>query len=334
MIWSPHYRVDARGAIFCLNHLVESLANMNPNLVFGGCAKNLTPSMELTLGIGHKKTPEIEAQAESRLAALEPHKPALELTPTMKSQRPGYTQRHFVKLSKRDTKTVMDSCETRALAIDVALHAALISSVAKLAQTKEARSFMASFHSNLRTLIPEGAAPENSPTSYTSVITTEVIVSPETDFDSYYSQLAPVYAAGYAPYLPSSPFFHQRLEETLYVKKCEADGSPQPRFAFLGEVDEQVSKNIGDGLVKVRDFWLGAETLTMRMMVHTWIWEGQLVLSVCFNESYWDKEQAASLLGGMEDALMGVALMKSSRVDSASGSKTSLVDVKLAELTI
>jgi len=340
MIWSPHYRVDARGAIFCLNHLVESLANMNPNLVFGGCAKNLTPSMELTLGIGHEETPELVAQAESRLAALEPHKPALELTPTIKAQRPGYTQRHFIKFSKRDTRTVFDSCETSALAIDIALHAALISSVAKLAQTKEARSFMASFHSNLRTLIPEGAAPENSPTSYTSVITTEVIVSPQTNFDSYYSQLAPVYAAGYAPYLPSSPFFHKRLEETLFGpdhgKKGESDGQLQPRFAFLGEVDEQVSKNIGDGLVKVKDFWLGAETLTMRMMVHTWIWEGQLVLSVCFNESYWDRDQAASLLGGMQDALMEVALRKISRVDSVSGLRTSALDVEdaVAGLTI
>jgi hypothetical protein len=46
------------------------------------------------------------------------------------------------------------------------------------------------------------------------------------------------------------------------------------------------------------------------MMVHTWIWEGQLVLSVCYNESYWDKNQAASLLGGMQDTLMEVALRK------------------------
>jgi hypothetical protein len=314
MIWSPHYRVDARGAIFCLNHLVESLANMNPNLVFGGCAKNLTPSMESTLHITHERSPEIEAQAESRLAALEPHKPALELTPTIKAPKPGYTQRHFVKFSKRDTKSVMDTCENQALAIDVALHAALISAVAKLAQPNEARSFMASFHSNLRTLIPEGAGPEHSPTSYTSVITTEVVVSPETNFDSYYSQLAPVYSAGYAPYLKSSAFFHKRLEETLFgpdhSKKGEVDGEPQPRFAFLGEVDDQVVKKVGDGLVRVKDFWLGAETLTKRMMVHTWIWDGQLVLSVCFNESYWDKHQAANLLESMQNEMIQVALRK------------------------
>ncbi|XP_014555422.1 hypothetical protein COCVIDRAFT_102303 [Bipolaris victoriae FI3] len=314
MIWSPHYRVDARGAIFCLNHLVESLANMNPDLVFGGCAKNLTPSMEDTLHISHEITPAIEAQAESRLAALEPHKPALELKPKVKAQRPGYTQRHFVKLSKSDTKLVMDCCDNAALALDVALHAALVNAVVKLAPTEEARSFMASFHYNLRVLIPEGEAPENSPTSYTSVLTTEVVVSPWTDFDSYYAQLAPVYATGYAPYLGSSPYFHKLLEQRLTDSNLgsngETDGQLQPRFAFLGAIDDKLSSNIGDGLVQVEDFWLGAETLTLRMMVHTWIWQGQLVLSVCYNQNYWDKDIAESLLRGMQETLIDVALRK------------------------
>jgi hypothetical protein len=315
MIWSPHYRVDARGAIFCLNHLVESLANMNPDLVFGGCARNLTPSMESALRINYEKTPEIEAKAESRLAALEPHKPALELKPKIKAQRPGHTQRHFIKLSKSDTKTVVDCCEAAGLALDVALHAALISAVVKLAPADEVRSFMASFHYNLRVLIPEGEAPENSPTSYTSVLTTEVIVSPETDFDSYYNQLAPVYTTGYAPYLESSPLFHKFLEERLLTPELghngETDGQLQPRFAYLGTIDDKLSKEIGNGVAKVEDFWLGAETLTLRMMVHSWIWEGQLVLSVCYNQSYWDQDTAERLLGGMQDTLIDVALSKS-----------------------
>ncbi|USP73304.1 hypothetical protein yc1106_00578 [Curvularia clavata] len=314
LIWSPHYRVDARGAIFCLNHLVESLANMNPDLVFGGCAKNLTPSMESTLHIKHEKTPTIQAQAESRLAALESHKPALELKPNIKSQRPGYTQRHFVKFSKRDTKAIMDCCDTAALSLDVVLHAALISAAVKLAPADEPRSFMASFHCNLRVLIPEGEAPEDSPTSYTSVITTEVIVSPRTDFDSYYAQLAPVYATGYAPYLQSSPHFYKLVEERLLAPELgtngETDGQLQPRFAFLGSVDDHLAKDVGDGLVKVEDFWLGAETLTLRMMVHTWVWDNQLVVSVCYNQNYWDRETAESLLGGMQETLIDVMLRK------------------------
>ncbi|EOA87068.1 hypothetical protein ACJQWK_08204 [Exserohilum turcicum] len=317
MIWSPHYRVDARGAIFCLNHLVESLANMNPDLVFGGCAKNLTPSMESTLRIKHVKTPAIEAQAESRLAALEPHKPALELKPKVKAPKPGYTQRHFIKLSKRDTKAITDYCDTAALGLHVTLHAALISAVVKLAPANEARSFMASFHYNLRTLIPKGEAPENSPTSYTSVITTEVTVSPQTDFHSYYSQLAPVYATGYAPYLESSPYYHKLLEDRLTApelgKNGETDGQLQPRFAFLGTIDDKICRNVGDGLVTVDDFWLGAETLTLRMMVHTWVWDGQLVLSVCYNQNYWDKETAGKLLNAMQDTLIDVALAKSTK---------------------
>ncbi|KAH7079804.1 hypothetical protein FB567DRAFT_533348 [Paraphoma chrysanthemicola] len=314
LIWSPHYRVDARGAIFCLNHLIESLANMNPDLTFGGCAKNLSPSIEATLGVRSESTPEIEAAVQKRIDALKLHKPPLELTPKMSSEKPGYTKRHFVRLSKTDTTALLACCTSKSLAIDAVLHAALITSVAKVVPPSEEQSFMASFHSNLRILIPEGVAPKQSPTSYTSIITTEVDVSPATNFGSYYAQLAPVYAAGYAPYLQSSSLFHTRLGEMQYSTvdssppKGETEGQLQPRFASLGVVDEQITRNVENGLVKVQDFWLGAETLTMRMMVHTWIWDGQLTLSVTYNESYWDRQSAAQLLDGMQDTLMELAL--------------------------
>ncbi|KAJ5020291.1 hypothetical protein J3E73DRAFT_395636 [Bipolaris maydis] len=235
-------------SIFCLNHLVESLANMNPDLVFGGCAKNLTPSMEDTLHINHDAT---QASPGAK--------------PKLKAQRPGY---HKGTLSSSPRATQKLSW--------IAVYNAA------LAWMWRGASWL-HFHYNLRVLIPEGEAPENSPTSYTSVLTTEVVVSPWTDFDSYYAQLAPVYATGYAPYLGSSPYFHKLLEQRLTDSNLgsngETDGQLQPRFAFLGTIDEKLSNNIGDGLVQVEDFWLGAETLTLRMMVHTWIWQGQLVLS-------------------------------------------------------
>jgi hypothetical protein len=310
LIWSPHYRVDARGAIFCLNHLIESLVNMDPNLVFGGCAKNLTPSMEATLGVHKESTPAVEAAVKKRMDALKPHRPVLDMVPNISSAKPGYTSRHIVKFSRSETDLVVSSCAAASLAIDVVLHSALINSVAKLVPTSESRSFMASFHSNLRVLIPEGSAPKHSPTSYTSVITTEVKVSPKTNFGSYYNELAPVYSKGYVPYLQSSSLFHERLGEALYGSdspKGESENQLQPRFAYLGVINEQVAKHVGEGLVEVKDFWLGAETLSMRMMVHTWIWDGELNLSVTFNESYWDKPQAAALLQGMQDTLMELA---------------------------
>jgi hypothetical protein len=137
-----------------------------------------------------------------------------------------------------------------------------------------------------------------------------VKVSPKTNFGSYYNELAPVYSKGYVPYLQSSSLFHERLGEALYGSdspKGESENQLQPRFAYLGVINEQVAKHVGEGLVEVKDFWLGAETLSMRMMVHTWIWDGELNLSVTFNESYWDKPQAAALLQGMQDTLMELA---------------------------
>jgi hypothetical protein len=334
MIWSPHYRVDARGAIYCLNHLIESLENMDPDLTFGGCAKNLTPSLEATLVIDAKSSENTEKAVKKRMAAMEPHKPLIELHPTVTSTAPKYTQRHFVRLSKGDTSLVMSSCKYANRQLDVTLHAALINAVTKLAPPEDARSFMASFHSNLRTLIPDnGIAPKNSPTTYTSVLTTEVDVSPKTSFNSYYSQLAPVYKTGYAPYLQSSSLFHERLIESKDSIKGEVDGQLQPRFAFLGTVDEHVKKSVCNGNITVKDFWLGAETLTYRLMVHTWLWEDQLTLSVCYNESYWTKETVAELLEAMKDTLMDVA---SGKIPTPSAGALSVKEVtsSLKELKV
>jgi hypothetical protein len=306
LIRSPHYRLDARGAIFCLNKLIQSLADMYPVLIFGGCANNLSPSIDDALDIPSKSTPEIEAAVTRRLAAMEPHRPALKLTPTITSSLPGVTKRHLIKLSKSETNAVITSCASASLDLTAALHAVLINAVAKLAPPSEAKSFMASFHSDLRILITKDVSTKQTPTSCTSIITTEVDVSPTTTLESYYSQLAPVYAAGYAPYLQSTNVFNKRLAETKYSKgnvAGESEGRLQPRFASLGILDEQLVRDVGGGLVRVKDFWIGTETLTMRMMVHTWVWEEQMVFSVCYNESYWDLALVKKLLSVIHDIL-------------------------------
>lgn len=97
LVRSPHYRLDARGAIFCLDYLIESLANLDFELVFGGCAHNLSPSIDDALQIPYEITPRIEQAATKRIDALKPHNPALLMTPTMKTHLPGATRRHFIK---------------------------------------------------------------------------------------------------------------------------------------------------------------------------------------------------------------------------------------------
>lgn len=97
LVRSPHYRLDARGAVFCLDYLIESLANLDFELVFGGCAGNLSPSIDDALQISHEITPAIEAAATKRIDALRTHNPLLLMTPTQKSHLPGATRRHFIK---------------------------------------------------------------------------------------------------------------------------------------------------------------------------------------------------------------------------------------------
>ncbi|KAF2105853.1 hypothetical protein BDV96DRAFT_591828 [Lophiotrema nucula] len=314
LIRSPHYRLDGRGAIFCLNYLVERLVNLNPVLVFGGCAKNLSPSIDDALDIPLQYTPKIEEAASRRLEALKPHHPPLNLTPTVKSNLPGATRRRFLRFSRSETRAVIAGCESERLQLTPTLHAALVTAVAKLTPPSEVRSFMASFNCDLRFLIQKPVTTKRAPTSCTSVLTTEVEVSPSTNFRSYYAQLAPVYATGYRPYLESTACFHEKVASMYAKGKASSsdtpDGEPQPRFGPLGVIDEQLLKEVGGGVVKVRDFWFGGETLTKRKMVHTWIWDGQMVFSCCYNESFWEDAFVEMFLGEIKSTLMSeVALV-------------------------
>ncbi|PSN59547.1 hypothetical protein BS50DRAFT_579941 [Corynespora cassiicola Philippines] len=312
LIRSPHYRLDARGAILCLNHLIAALSKRNPVIVFGGCAKNLSPSIDSALDIPYKYTAKIEEAAAKRLTSLESHYPPLNLRPTVKSNLPGFTKRTLIKLSPRETKAVTSGCASSSLHLTTALHAALIAAVAKLAPPAQTESFMASFHCDLRPLITKPVSTRQAPTSCTSTITTEVKVGPKSSYRSYYDQLLPAYERGYRPFLESTACYHERLAEAKYGDgraNAKAEGQPQPRFGALGDIGEQLTKEIA-GVVRVRDFWLGTETLTERMMVHSWVWEGSMVFSCCFNESFWDVAFVQRLLGGIRDTLVSeVALV-------------------------
>ncbi|ORY11714.1 hypothetical protein BCR34DRAFT_587717 [Clohesyomyces aquaticus] len=307
LIRSPHYRLDARGAILCLNYFVESLAYLNPVLAFGGCAKNLSPSIDAALAIPYEYTSAIERAALQRLDALHPHNPPLELTPTVTKQLPGRTLRRVIKLSQSETHAVISGCAKSSMDLTTALHAALVSAVVKTARPTEVQSFMASFHCDLRLLIKDPVSTKCAPTSCTSVITSEVQVSPTSTFKSYYAQLAPVYASGYAPYLASTACFHEKLAKELYSNgkgSGDADGQPAPRFGPLGVIDEQLRKESGCGYVRVKDFWLGGEMLTRRKMVHSWIYEGRIVFSCCYNESYWQDGFVEGFLEKIKETLM------------------------------
>jgi hypothetical protein len=306
LIRSPHYRLDARGAILCLNFLIESLANLDFELVFGGCAKNLSPSIDDALDIPLQYTPAIEKAAMKRLDALKPRNPPLNLIPSIKSKLPGATRRRFVKFSKSETRAVIAGCKDASLHYTTALHAALVNAVAIVASPSELKSFMASLHCDLRLLIQKPVTTKRAPTSCTSVLTTEVEVSPLTNFRSYYAQLALVYASGYMPYLESTACFHEKFADRFGKDKSseEADGQPQPRFGTLGVVDDELQKEVGGGLVRVKEFWLGAEILTKRKMVHTWIWDDQMVFSCCYNESFWEDAFVETFLQAMKNTLI------------------------------
>lgn len=226
-------------------------------------------------------------------------------------------------MSRNETRSVIRGCSSSNRDLTTAVHAALITSIAQICSPKTLHSFIASYHADLRHIIPKTHKTKHAPTSCTSVMSTEIAISPTTTFDSYYAALAPVYATGYTPYLESTACYHDKLAAMFGPPKSPKstfssssrssssgtevafDGDAQPRFGPLGVIDHQLRKTNSNGTVTVKDFWLGGETLTKRKIVHMWMWDGEMVFSCCFNESFWEaKGVVGELLEGMKRVLL------------------------------
>ncbi|KAF2644485.1 hypothetical protein P280DRAFT_172562 [Massarina eburnea CBS 473.64] len=316
MIRSPHYRLDARGAVFCLDLLVRSLTNEEPELKWGACAKNLSPTVDKELDIPYEYTPEIQEFAEARLATLKPRHPLIGLTPSARSCLPGATKRRMFKYTKGEMCVLGAGMASNGWSITDTLQAAVITACTRLSPPTQNMSYIASFHSDLRHLIPENSRTKNAPIVSTSVINTEIIVTPTTKLKEHHEQLGPVYQAGYAPYVESTACYLEKLATSQYPNGrepfgSEAAGELQPRLSSLGVVEDKILVKKIDGVVEVKDFWLGVETLTKKMMVHTWIFEGEGVFSVSYNESFWDDEYVADFVEAMKSSLLEVSLIDS-----------------------
>jgi hypothetical protein len=313
MIRSPHYRLDARGAVVCLDLLIRSLADRNPNLPWGACAKNLSPTVDNELDIPYEYTPEIEKFAEARLATLKPGYKLIGLTPSIKTRLPGATKRRMFKYTHAEMRALGAGMAAEGWSIVDTLQAAVITACTRLSPPSENMSYIASFHSDLRHLIPDTSRTKNAPIVSTSVINTEVVVSPTSKMRDHHAQLGPVYQAGYAPYVQSTACYLEKLAARQYPNGrepfgSEAAGELQPRLSSLGVIENQLLIKKIDGVVEVQDFWLGVETLTKKMMVHTWIFEGQGVFSISYNESFWDESYIDQFVDAMKGSLLEVAV--------------------------
>lgn len=295
-----------------LDLLIKSLANPHAELEWGTCAKNLSQTVDELLDIPHEYTPEISKIADARLEGLKPRYTPIGLAPTIKSRMPGATKRRMFKYTTPELIAFSKGINQRGWTEPICLHAALITACTMLHPPDQKLSYMASFNNDLRHLIPESSRTKKAPIVSTSTISKEIIVTPSTTLEDHYEQLIPVYEVP-STVIKSQACFLEKLAAEQYPNgrepfASELNGQLQPRIVSIPVQAEELLIPKIDGVVEVKGFWIGSETFTKKIMVHSWLYKMEGYFHVSYNESFWDEEYIDIFVDKMKEAMKSIWL--------------------------
>lgn len=305
LLRSSHWRIDGVGSMNLLNHLLRPLAA--PRAVqFGSEGKNLRPALDEAANVPTETTPEMEQAAMSRIMEFVQNVPSIGL-PTSSNQIPAATRRCEIELTPELTSDIVARCKARDLSVTTAVHAAIVCVTQALADPAVPAKAYASFlNFDLRKYCPAQYNGANNPVAiYLTGL--PVIVSPSS-FSGNASQLQRIYSKSLSS--PDSSIFdylayyHNKVCAVFTAPPPEGTIAPsEPGVSSLGIADQIINAKHGEK-IEVLDLWLGVEMLTRQFMTYLWTFQGRMKISVCYNESFYEKDYAQAFLERVEALLV------------------------------
>ena len=303
LIHTSHWRMDGIGSIQFLNNLFAAVAKPRP-IEFGDEGRNLTPCRDeaasfITAGIGCDES-QINQAATDLLATLTDNMPSLGLPTDSQAAMPQGTRRLEHKLDTTTTSRIVSACKAMNITVTVAVHSAMIQATQKLASAETAGRKYASW--GLFSLRPGLPSPFNNTAARATsanVMGLPLFISPST-FDEnivplrdFYKQPLPTSAnSTLAPIM--IPYSNKIVEMVSQPPQPDTPPLSEPVLSSLGIMDPYLDGVHGD--VEITEFFFGAEIDTAEFMCHLWTWRGEMVLSACYNEAFYEPRSVRGYL--------------------------------------
>ncbi|KAI0007581.1 hypothetical protein F4779DRAFT_499076 [Xylariaceae sp. FL0662B] len=311
---SSHWRFDGRGGIMVLHSFMDLLAcgssSSSPSPILatvGAEATNLVPTLDTVIGVPEVPKEEWVRKADELLAPFTDGSPVigLPITPAV----PGDTVRTEMAFPKAVTKALREACRARGLRLTAALHASIVLETARwyhkreqgTAEVDAAVKYKSWAAFDLRKHCP----PQFDCTAHAAsirMVALPLIADPTASWDDLASTFQAFYAQSLAP--PNSDALYVRVP---YVEKATAmlAGSPpstEPNLSNLGILENYLQKRYGD--VEVRGVALGVQMLSAQLYVHAWSWGGEMHVSICYNEAFYEEQFVRGWLEGLKTNLL------------------------------
>lgn len=269
--------------------------------------------------------PAVEKAADALVADFLQAQPsiALHTLPNSEAAVPDRTEFAVGRLDAQATAQVLAGCKANSYTVTSAVHAAIVRVTATYPQHPLCNGSYARFSAfDLRPTISAAAA-SSSPLGTANVAAALPVCGLYLDgpplrvenaaakgFSETASQLCAIYRRDPAQFLKSKEEGENatisllELEEALTRRVSAIVRAPAPKgwppaqtpdLSSLGVIDSRIRPKYGAAdapskVVQLKDFWIGTEMLGRNIQFHVWTWNSQLTLSVCFNQSYYEKQ--------------------------------------------
>ncbi|VUC37199.1 unnamed protein product [Clonostachys rosea] len=336
MIRTSHWRIDGIGLALLANVLSETVANVIrgglsaplPQDAFSSIPPSLESLARSKIDIHSNAGPDKLRMAIDEVVTSFAHGlPGIGLPTRQASEShlPGPSARAAVTLDKETTSRVASASRSLGFSVTCAVHAAIIRVVSSFEQKSHARKYTSFGPLNLRDNLsmkdipggsqPHGVLQSGLPISL-DAFTTERTSTPNDrrDFKSIAHELRESYAAdlesfhqleggGHASFLEGAQSYISRLLQMLKdAPQPDAAQITTPDLSSLGKLEKfmqheySVTENPEEPQLELSNYWMGIEVLTRILVFHLWSWKGELVLSVSWNRSYYEREFVTSIL--------------------------------------
>ncbi|KAJ5622039.1 hypothetical protein N7528_005271 [Penicillium herquei] len=310
----PHWRIDGIGLMYLQNAFLQILANgaSDEILLDGSEAKNLTLSLDEAAGVPASTSSADSQAATDELDVFLKNQPSISI-PTLPNVLPNNTRRLQSSFPADITSRIIDACKSRNLTVTTAVHAALVVATFPYMEhgfdpTTRGQGGGKYTGFNAIDLRKYLSAPFNGPEAAVSIYHTGIPVSVDLtinkDFDSIAAEMLTSYKRDLSKDSPRNlfNFLAEYVNQVLGVLGQEP-GNPlhapaHPELSSMGIINEHVSAKYEgtESTIEVQEWWIAVEVINRLLLTNVWTWNEEMVLSVNWNEAFYDDEFVSQFL--------------------------------------
>lgn len=83
---------------------------------------------------------------------------------------------------------------------------------------------------------------------------------------------------------------------------AKATPTTEPNLSNIGVLNDYVQTQYED--VVVRNVWMAVQMISAQLYLHTWSWNGELHISVCYNEAFYQADFVEKWIGSLRHTLL------------------------------